>query len=282
MSGPLAGSIGRKINRETVVLLGWGRAILLQLAHPLVAAGVADYSHFDQGAGGYIRRVRQTVGGMLTITFGSPDEARGVVERINQIHRHVHGTLRAPVGPFAAGTPYSATDPQLLSWVHATLVDSMVLVYEQLVAPLTTAEKDSYCVEAAETGRVLGIPDALLPQRFVDLQRYLEQMYASGAITVGADARALAGALLSPPLGPAAVPLFRLTKLVTVGLLPADIRRGYGFTWATRRERAFRATMGLLRRLRWMLPSVLREWPAARASVYPLDSHVARVEHVEP
>jgi uncharacterized protein (DUF2236 family) len=266
MDEPLANSVARKINREAVVLLGWGRAILLQLAHPLVAAAVADYSHFDKTAGGYVRRVRQTVGGMLTITFGSPDEARAVVERINQIHRHVRGTLDAPVGPFPAGTPYAATDPTLLCWVHATLVDSMVEVYERLVAPLTPEERDRFCVEAAETGRVLGIPDALLPKRFVDLRRYLEQMYAGGAIAVGPNARALAGALMSPPLGPAAVPLFRVTRLVTIGLLPDGIRRAYGFSWDAGRDRTFRAIMGLIRRVRSALPARLREWPAARAA----------------
>ena len=57
--------VARKINREAVVLLGWGRAILLQFSHPLVAAGVRDFSHFDHSAESYVRRVRRTVGGML-------------------------------------------------------------------------------------------------------------------------------------------------------------------------------------------------------------------------
>ncbi|HUO60658.1 MAG TPA: oxygenase MpaB family protein, partial [Candidatus Acidoferrales bacterium] len=76
-------SIGRKINRETVVLLGWGRAILLQFAHPLVAAAIADHSRFDGGVGGYVRRARHTVSAMLTITFGSETEARAVIAQIN-------------------------------------------------------------------------------------------------------------------------------------------------------------------------------------------------------
>ena len=258
-------TVARKVNREAVVLLGWGRAILLQLAHPLVAAAVKDYSHFDKSAGGYVRRVRRTVGGMLTITFGSPQAARETIERINGIHRRVHGTLKSAVGTFPAGTPYSATDPRLLNWVHATIVESMVVAYEQLVAPLSEADRDQFCVEAAETGRWLGIPPDLLPLRFRVLQEYLQSMYESGDIAVGPDARALAAGLFSPPLGPA-VPLFRVTRMVTAGLLPDAIRDGYGFAWDARRARSFRAAMGVIRRLRRLLPPVLREWPMARAA----------------
>lgn len=257
--------VARKINREAVVLLGWGRAILLQLAHPLVAAAVRDFSHFDQSAGGYVRRVRHTVGGMLDITFGSPDVARDAIARINNIHRDVHGTLRHTVGPFAAGTAYSATDPSLLLWVHATLVDSMTLTYESLVAPLARDERDRFCAEAAETGRLLGIPADRLPMNAEQLRDYLERMYSAGEIVVGPDARALANALFSPPLGPA-VHLFRITRLVTTGLLPEQIRRGYGLEWDARREKTFRAIMTLIRRVRRLLPPVLREWPIARAA----------------
>ena len=153
---------------------------------------------------------------MLGITFGTPEEARRIIERINHIHQQVRRSLRRPAGIFPAGTPYSATDPRLC-WVHATLVDSMMLTYERLVRPLTPQERDQFCLEAAETGYLLGIPDRLLPRTAQDLERYFAQMFASGEIAVGDDARALGGAVL-PPLGPAAAPLFRMTKLLTEGL----------------------------------------------------------------
>jgi uncharacterized protein (DUF2236 family) len=266
MSTPLSGNVARKINRETVVLLGWGRAILLQLAHPLVAAAVADYSRFDKSAGGYVRRVRQTVGGMLTITFGSTADARRAIERINHIHQYVQGVTRHDTGRFPAGTPYTATDPALLRWVHATLIDSMMLAYDELVGPLRPDERDAFCEEAAETARLLGVPDELVPTRAAELTRYLDEMYASGLLSVGSDARSLASGLLSPPLGPAAVPLFRLTRLVTVGFLPADLRDAYGFVWDRRRDRAFRAVVRGIRRMRVLLPARLRVWPGARAA----------------
>ena len=257
--------IARRINRETVVLLGWGRAILMQLAHPLVAAAVRDYSRFDQSAGGYVRRVRRTVGGMLAITFGSTAAAQESLARINGIHHQVRGTLRDTVGVFPAGTPYSATDPDLLNWVHATIVDSMIVTYELLVAPLSEAECDQFCVEAAATGEALGIPPDRLPRRVADLRRYLQEKYSGGEIAVGADARALADALFSPPLGPA-VHLFRITRLFTTGLLPGQLRDAYALAWDERRARSFRTIARFVRRLRRLLPSVLREWPIARAA----------------
>jgi uncharacterized protein (DUF2236 family) len=257
--------VARKINREAVVLLGWGRAILLQFSHPLVAAGVKDFSHFDRNVESYVRRVRRTVGGMLDITFGTEDAARAVIKRINVIHGQVKGHLKQDVGVFPAGTPYSATDPALLLWVHATLVDSMLVAYEALVAPLTPAERDRYCDEAAVTSEAFGIPAGRTPRTAAQLRAYLDRMYAGGEIAVGSDARALAASLFSPPLGPA-VGLFRITKLLTVGFLPPAIRAGYGFTWDARRERACRALMTFVRRVRRLLPPMLREWPHARAA----------------
>jgi len=264
MDQPPAGAMARKINREAVVLLGWGRAILLQLAHPLVAAALSDYSGFRHGAGGYLRRARRTVGAMLDLTFGTPDDQRRIVRSINAIHDQVRGHLAQPVGIFPAGTPYRARDPRLLCWVHATLVESLVVAYEQFVDPLAPDESDQYTVDAAWLAHELGVGWDLLPDSYAGIRAYMRAQYDSGEIAVGDDARALAAALLAPPLGPAAAPLFRVTRLITVGLLPDPIRQAYGFSWEPRHERAFRRAVILIRRTRRLLPAMLREWPAAR------------------
>ena len=257
-------SIGRKINREGVVLLGWGRAILMQIAHPLVAAAVSEFSDFDRDVAGYLRRVHRTVGGMLAITFGTPEEARRVIDRINGIHDQVHGTLREAAGPFPAGTRYSARDPELLLWVHATLVDSMMAAYEGLVGPLSPSERDQFCVEAAETAVQLGAPAEMVPLTCEDLRGHLARVQATGQIVVSPAARALAAALFSPPLGPAGRPVAAVSRLVTVGLLPPAIRAGYGFDWDARRDRRYRLAMAWIRRTRWALPPFLREWRMSR------------------
>src|SRR5262245_15086968 len=137
-----APTVSRKINREIVVLIGWGRAILLQLAHPLIAAAVSDNSQFQSGVGGYARRAHQTIGAMLDLTFGTEAEAQAIVDRINGIHDRVNGRLGRATGIHAEGTYYSARHEPLLIWVHATLVESLVLTYETFVGPLSMAEKD--------------------------------------------------------------------------------------------------------------------------------------------
>jgi uncharacterized protein (DUF2236 family) len=258
--------VARKINREGIVLLGWGRAILLQVAHPLIAAAISDFSDFDQGAAGYLRRMHRTVGAMLTLTFGTEDEARAVLARINRIHDQVEGTLAEPAGTFAAGTRYSARDPELLLWVHATLVDSLMLTFERLVGPLTAAERDAFCAEAVSTAVALGVPADIVPATSADLQRYVDGMLRSGVLTVTPRARAIADALFAPPIGPASLPFGAVSRLLTVGMLPDTIRRGYGFGWSARRARWSQALLGVMRRTRRVLPPMLREWRGARVA----------------
>jgi uncharacterized protein (DUF2236 family) len=256
----------RKVNAERVVLLGWGRAVLLQFAHPLVAAGVADHSGFDESLVDFVRRTHGTIGAMLALTFGTEERARGVAARINAIHDRVHGTLAEPAGIFPAGQPYSARDPELLRWVHATLVDSMLLAWDWFVGPLAPQDKDRYCAEATVVEPLLGIPRGLLPARVADLHSYIKEVQASGAIVVTETARALAAGLLSPPLGIVGRPLVGLMRLTAIGLLPANIRSAYGFEWDAARERTLHGVATLLRGFRRFVPRELREWPEVRAA----------------
>ena len=247
-----------------LVLLGWGRAILLQFAHPLIAAGLLDHSSFQTDVRGYAARAWRTVGAMLALTFGSEEQAHAAAAAINRIHDRVNGTLRDPAGVFGAGTRYSARDPELLRWVHATLVDSLPLAYELFVGPLTAEEKDRYCAEAATIAPLLGIPDAFLPTTVADHQRYMSDMYASGEIQVTDMARKLAGGLLTPPLSPITTPAFAIIRLTSIGLLPDPIRSAYGFGWSPRKDRSLARLSRTLRRVHPWLPRSTREWPAAR------------------
>src|SRR5262245_54278152 len=137
------------IHREVVLLLGWGRAILMQLAHPLVARAVAEHSAFRAEAFGGWRRLHRTLGAMLALTFGDGGEIRRAADRINALHARINGDLPRSEGVFAEGTSYSACDPVLLAWVHATLVDSFLRAYELYVRPLSPAERETYCSESA-------------------------------------------------------------------------------------------------------------------------------------
>ena len=252
-----------KLHREVVLLAGWGRAILLQLAHPLVAQGVADHSGFTADRWGHVGRLRRTLRAMLALTFGTREEADAAAAGINRIHDRVHGRLHEGAGTLGAGTAYSAHDPALLAWVHATLLDTFLLTYERFVAPLTPAERDGYCRDAAGAGPLLGIPPDAMPGSTAALAAYMDTMLGSGEIAVTDTARALAREVLSPGLPWPARPLLRVARLPAVGLLPAPLRESYGFEWTRREERALRALAATTRHTLPYIPPLVRWWPAA-------------------
>jgi uncharacterized protein (DUF2236 family) len=253
-------TVAQSINRERVVVLGWGRAILLQLAHPLVAAGVSDHSSFAGHRFGRVRRLHGTIGAMLDFASGDERRARAAASRINAIHDRVNGRLGGAARGYAAGAPYSAADPDLLLWVHATLLDSVPLAYERFVGPLPAGWRDRYCEESVEVARLLRIPEDRIMRSGSALDSYLEAMLSGPAIEVTPAAREVARQLLYPPLSDPTRPAAWLVRLATLGLLPPRIREEYGFRWSRSRERALAALALVARRSLPLAPPLLRRW----------------------
>jgi uncharacterized protein (DUF2236 family) len=253
-------TVNERINGERLVVLGWGRAILLQLAHPLVAAGVADHSTFRATAASRYTRLHSTIQSMLALTFGTPEERQAAIDRINGIHQRVHGTLGTGAGRFPAGTPYTATDPALLVWVDATLRDTLPMAYELFVGPLTRDQRDQYCAEGDEVMAALGIAEGTRPRSVAELERYMASMADRGDITVTDTARELAREVIAPPLGRALWPASHVTRLATIGLLPAPLRDAYGFAWTPDNDKALHAWARRARALRRRLPDRLARW----------------------
>lgn len=260
-------SISWRIHRERVLLAGWGRAILLQLAHPMVAQGVAEHSAFTTERWGWVRRLHRTLDAMLALTFGSPEGAAGAAARINAIHDRVHGRLDHAAGGRPPGAAYSAHDPALLAWVHATLLDSFLGAYRLFVGPLSPAEADRYCLEASGIEDRLGIPVGRLPRTEPALRAYLDAMLTSGALEVTDTARGLTREVLAPPVPVPLRPLLRLAALPAVGLLPPVIREGYRLPWDARHARALALMAGASRRLLPLVPPALRYWAPARRAM---------------
>src|SRR5437660_9734764 len=136
-------SITRRVNRENVLLLGGGRALLMQLAHPKVAAGVDEHSDFRSHP---IRRLRRTIRMTMAIVFGDRETALAAARAVNQTHGRVRGN------------EYRALDPDLLRWVHATLVDSALVTYETFVKALSAQEREDFFQESKLLGEILGVP----------------------------------------------------------------------------------------------------------------------------
>lgn len=246
------GSLSWRINRERVLLLTGPRALLMQLAHPRVARGVHEHSDFRARP---FRRLAHTLTLSLNGVFGDTPTALAAVRRINAVHAAVRG----------AG--YSATDPDLLAWVAATLVDSAVLGYELLVGPLHDAEKDGFYAEARYGAELLGTPAAALPLDFAGLRRYVDEMIASGEVRVDDIGLAAGRDTLYPPrLWYVPRPAFDLVALLTAGLLPEPLRVQYRLPWSLRHRAAFEYLVRLARALVPRLPPWLRYVPQARAA----------------
>ena len=213
----------RRIGAESVLMLGGGRALLMQAAHPLVAAGIVEHS--DYGADPW-KRLGRTLLALYTVVFGTREEADRTGAIVQAVHRPVRGCLREPVGAFAAGTPYAASDPELMLWVHATLVDTGLVMHEAFVGPLSEADREGFYQDMKTVARVFGTPAHVLPDRLADFEEYLRATIAS--LAVGADARAVRAVVLHPPVPLALRPGFRVLRPLTVGLLPAKLREAYG------------------------------------------------------
>ncbi len=257
-------SIFWRINREALMVLSGPRALLLEMAHPLVAAGVAEHSDFQ---GQPLRRLFRTIGVMTAVNFETGGRAHAALAHTRGCHGQVYGTLPADVGPYLAGTPYRANDPLLQLWVVATLLDSVLVTYEHLVRPLALKEKQAYYSAGLQLGRAFGIPAELMPPEYDDFQTYVDAMVASDALTVGSQAQAVVNALMrSRMLGPTT----RLASFVSIGLTPPRLREAFGFRWTERDERRFQRLGRLSRKLRPWTPAPLVVHPQALVAEWRL------------
>jgi uncharacterized protein (DUF2236 family) len=241
------GSITWRINREGVLLVGGGRALVLQVAHPLVAAGVTQHSNYREDPWG---RLYRTLDLTTKIVFGDTGTADQAADRIRRVHTRVRGKTTESAGRFPAGTPYDANDPDNLMWVHATLVDTALLVYDRYVARLQAAEREAYYQEQKLLGEQFGVPRELQPKTYGDFNEYFDAMVAT----------------LSPELPFVARPLVEALNLATVGMLPQRLRGELGLAWGPNRERLLAASRTVFRGALRLLPGLLREFPPARSA----------------
>lgn len=247
-----------KIYGEAIINIGGARAVLMQLAHPLVAMGVSEHSRYMIDPFG---RARDTfmLGQMLN--FGSTQTARNAAHTINRVHKHVHGTLPEQAGKYQAGTPYDARDPELLLWVQATLIDSILLVYSMFIGPLSQDEQEQYYQETKKVGRLLGLTERDMPKTVDELRHYVHTMVYSDRLVATPHARQLAHQVLFPPMPELWRPLLHLHYQLTSALLPQPIREIYGMEWGPKRQRIFQATTAGVHTLLTTLPPPLRVLP---------------------
>ena len=229
-------SMVRRLGNSAVTpFLGRGAAVLLQVAHPLVAAGVVEHSGFDRDLW---RRLLRTLRALYLITFGDKQEAEHAAAAVRAVHAHVRGITRERLGRFPPGTMYSASDPELMLWVHATLVHSSLAAYERFVCPLSDDERERYLGEMNLVARLFGTPEAVLPAGYRQFRAYFGEQVKSETITVTAPAREVASVILATPLPAPLRLLAPAHRLATARILPARLRREYGLHWSGLHELA--------------------------------------------
>ena len=224
------GSVIRRVGNTPVTpFLGGGTAVLLQVAHPLVAAGVAEHSGYGDDL--WRRHVR-TLRALSLITYGSKAEAEQAAAAVRAVHGHVRGLTRTQLGVVPAGTPYSADDPELMLWVHATLVHASLSAYQRFEHALSAADQESYYREMALVGRLFGTPADVIPPTLGDFRDYFRAQIGGDVIAVTEPAREIASVILSAPLPAPMRVLAPAHRLATAAQLPPRLRREYGLRWA--------------------------------------------------
>jgi len=235
-----------QVNMEPIIALGGGRALLLQVLHPLVAAGVADHSNFVDEP---FRRGFRTADIMLKLAFGYEETSAKQATILRKMHERVKGAT------------YNAMDPALLLWVWATLVDVSLRMYELGVHELSDEARNRYYEEQKEIAYACGVPAGACPQTLQDFERYMDQMISS-ELHVNRTAELVAYAGHRPPL-PLGLgrPAGALVTFLTAGLLPEPFRGELGYAWSPAKQRALDAFFLASRAASRVIPTPLRHLP---------------------
>jgi uncharacterized protein (DUF2236 family) len=249
-----ADSIIRQVDSELVLLLGGGRALLMQLAHPLVARGVAEHSDFEANP---LARLERTLMATYTVVFGTSAQAARAGRSVHAVHQRV------------TGEDYRANDPDLLLWVHATLVDTALTIHRRFLRPLGNADAERYYQESTRVAEVFGLSRDQQPEDLAAFRAYLDAMERSLADGMTEQSRQLAHAALHPRLPWLTAPVMGGVRQLTTGLMPPRLRKAYGLRWDIGRQAALDTASLALRTGLPRVPSVLRRVPAGAMRLLP-------------
>ena len=263
-------SLTWRINRESAIFLGAGRAALLQLAHPWVAASLVHHSNLMNDA---IGRFHSTFRVIYTMLFGTRAQAIAASEQVYRLHTGIRGELPSTVGARPRGEHYEANEVNALCWVFATLVESAILAYEFVLPPLTPAHREQYYAESKRTAALFGIPSDALPADWRAFTRYAADMMESSLLGVDDNARRLGRSVMSgvgtwirPP---------RWYCALTAYWMPPRLREAFELPFGAEEEKAVR---NAARRLPVLYPRI----PGAIRFVGPYHEAKARLRGRTP
>ena len=241
-----------------------GYALLLQVAHPTVGAGVAQHSNFQDDPWG---RLVRTLDFVNLLVYGDAEETRRTGERVRDMHKRIKGVKQD-------GSRYHALEPEAYAWVHATLAETIIAAHQRFGRRLSQAEVETFWAEWRELGAPLGVRERDLPagwDEFREWVRWMVEERLDDNETVRTVLRSLTAPAPPPGIGEStwrvmSLPAARATQLATVGLLPQRLRDKLALPWTPLHEAQLRvlgrvtrpATPVMPRSLRRMGPAWLR------------------------
>ncbi|WP_305093595.1 oxygenase MpaB family protein [Prescottella sp. R16] len=248
---------------ESMLLLGAGPTVLLQLALPGVGYGVAEHSTTLQRP---LDRLRTTMTYVYAVTLGTEEERRAVVRLVNRVHVPVRSER------------YNAFDPDLQLWVAATLYRNGADMYERFFGPLSDADAERLYRQSAVYGTALQVKPDMWPADRAAFDVYWEKMIAS--VEVDDQVRAYVRELLSGGRAPLPVrALMPVQRFVTTGLLPPRLRDEFGLPWSPRDQRRFDLLMRLLPPVYRLVPRTLRQLPS-RYYLWDMRRRLSKHKHL--
>ncbi len=252
------GSMSWLVNRETAVLFGGARALLMHAAHPLVLAGARQTGFYERNPW---KRMERTLQLTYTMTFGTRREALEAAERINRVHREIHGIDEV------TGLPYDALDPDLLLWVHACLVDSQLLFERLGVGRLDAEGRERFHREQMAGAELLGLERSKIPPTVAGLRTYIEEVVRSGVLRVTPETIKVANLIRRPPRDVPWRPVLRQIAWWAFATLPEPLRAQYGVRWSPLKQMRLAGSLRTLKLVRPLIPSYFREiYPARQAA----------------
>jgi uncharacterized protein (DUF2236 family) len=251
------GSPIARVHGDASMFVGGIRAVLLQTMHPAAMTAVAEHSGFRGDMWGRLARTSRF---LAVTTFGTESHAQQAVDAVRAIHGRVTGTL-------PDGTPYAASDPHLLRWVHVAEVESFLLAHQVYgKRPLDQAGRDEYVAQTAVVAAKLGVVDP--PTSEAGLAAAVEAFRPELEATDHAR-EAVSFLVWHPPLPYAARAPYAVLVAAAIGLMPVWSRRPLRLPWLPVSERTVvrglgRAATGTVR---WAMTPPPSEPPPALETV---------------
>ncbi|HKG40010.1 MAG TPA: oxygenase MpaB family protein [Conexibacter sp.] len=278
---PRGRSVLRQVHEERLVGLFFGqRALAIGALQPV------NYTGTSQSTGGRerpFRRLVRTANDFEAIFFGTRAEADKVLAKVHKLHQRVRGELPETAGPFPAGTPYSAFDPELMLWTVAVTAESALYFYELFVRPLSAAERDVFWQDYIRFGELFGMPREVAPPTYSAFTAWWDEKLTSEEMHLTDEARRTGTFVaLKIPMPWANKPAKRLHDLVMLGSLPPRVRELYGLSWSDAQARAFPPAVALLRGLRGIAPASVRRGSCARSFALVEKTERRRIERGRP